>query len=190
MGELRNDGCGESSERCERMVRVRYLRIFAALLLIGGCGGLPQPGNGSGAPVAPGEGDGALARLESEVAERVNDYRSRQGKAALRPQPYLTELAREHSRAMARGRRNFGHDGFDERAERVHEKLGAMSISENVSYNNYPIDAAAARVVNGWIGSPGHQKNLVGAFTHAGTGAARTRSGTWYVTQLYASIEP
>lgn len=158
--------------------------VVLGLVLLAGC--VPAP---TTLPQRTGEtAPPDVAAIENEVASRVNDYRRRQGLGALASDGILSDLAREHSRRMAEGRRDFGHDGFEQRGERVHEELGAMTVSENVAYNNYPADRAAERVVTAWIASPGHRQNLVGAFNRMGTGAARTRAGVWYVTQLYAAV--
>jgi uncharacterized protein YkwD len=44
----------------------------------------------------------------------------------------------------------------------------------------------AREAVNGWIHSPGHQKNLVGNFNLCGIGVHKSNDGMIYLTQILA----
>lgn len=175
---------------CKSYDSCALFALTATLLLAAGCTMIPAGGpDRSG---GPGRGDAvpsSLGTLEHEVTSRVNAYRRSRGLPLLVHDDYLASLAREHSTMMASGRRKLGHQGFEARARQIQEQVVARSVSENVAFNNYPPDAAAANVVDGWIESPGHHANLIGAYNRAGVGAARSADGKWYVTQLYVWVQ-
>lgn len=167
-------------------VRRRGLaRALGAALIAMGCSGgvvLPeqrQPVPGSPAP-AP-----AVGALESRLHDLVNRHRTSRGLARLTWEPRVAELAREHSLAMARGSRGFGHDGFDDRADAISGLLPAGSVAENVAYDGRTGPDLASLVAEGWIASPGHRKNIEGDFTTTGIGAARGAGDVYYFTQIF-----
>jgi uncharacterized protein YkwD len=44
----------------------------------------------------------------------------------------------------------------------------------------------AREVVNGWLKSPGHKKNIEGNFVLTGIGYARSKKGDIYFTQIFS----
>lgn len=120
--------------------------------------------------------------IEEDILLYTNQYRQSKGKPALRWNEAASQQAREHSRNMARGRTGFGHGGFKDRANKVSEALGGISgAAENVAYGNM----TAREVVNGWIKSKPHRKNLLGNYNLIGIGTARGKNGRIYFTQLF-----
>lgn len=95
----------------------------------------------------------------------------------------MSQLAREHSQWMA-SRRTMSHRGADGRFRKL-QPAGMVAFAENVAYNlNHPDPAQTA--VQGWIGSPGHHRNMIGAdYRLTGVGVARAKDGSWYFTQLF-----
>lgn len=86
----------------------------------------------------------------------------------------------------------FGHQGFNQRAKDMpFPKKGA---GENVAYiGNHPraqIPKVKSfnfkAIVDGWINSPGHRKNLLGDWHLCTIAAFKTPAGLWYFTQLFA----
>lgn len=55
----------------------------------------------------------------------------------------------------------------------------------NLAYNGGVADTARV-AVEGWIKSPGHRKNLLGAFDLCGIGVAQSSGGEFFFTQLFA----
>jgi uncharacterized protein YkwD len=85
---------------------------------------------------------------------------------------------------MANGRTAFGHDGFEARIEDISKKMGRVTAAaENVAYGNLSSEA----VVDGWIKSPGHRKNMLGNFTLIGIGTAKGKGNIVYFTQIFIS---
>lgn len=122
--------------------------------------------------------------MEEDILFYVNKYRKSQGKSPLELSETLSVEARGHSRAMANGRTSFGHDGFEGRIDDISKKIGRVSAAaENVAYGN--LDAEA--VVNGWIKSPGHRKNMLGNFNLIGIGTAKGKGSIVYFTQIFVN---
>jgi len=118
-----------------------------------------------------------------QAIDGTNRYRASKGLSPLRWHDGIAKIARQHAEQMALGAMPFSHDGFDERVRAfpvVHRGAG-----ENLALNKGVTDVAAV-AVEGWIKSPGHEKNLRGAFNLCGIGAARSPDGTFYLTQLFA----
>ena len=100
----------------------------------------------------------------AELARLVNGYRTRAHVAALEIDPKLSQLAHEHSQAMARARR-LSHDDFPSRVRRS----GYAMCVENVGWN-YP---TASDQFDAWRASPGHDRNMLDARVgHAGVAVA------------------
>lgn len=133
--------------------------------------------------VAPGDSTTAVAgNLEEQILYYTNKFRKSKGLPPLQMQAVINQQAENHSRDMASGRTGFGHEGFEERVNRITQKLGGRvaGAAENVAYGN--LDAEG--VVNGWIKSPGHRRNMLGNYNLIGIGAARKGKITFF-TQVF-----
>ncbi|WP_119079679.1 CAP domain-containing protein [Chitinophaga alhagiae] len=120
--------------------------------------------------------------VEEDILYYVNKYRKSKGLPALKMNETINVEARSHSKAMANGRTGFGHDGFESRVDDISKKLGRVSgAAENVAYGNLSAEA----VVDGWIKSPGHRRNMLGNFNLIGIGAARGKGNIVYFTQIF-----
>lgn len=126
----------------------------------------------------------ALSDINRDILLHVNEYRKTKGLAALQMNTVISVAAEGHSKAMADKKIPFGHDGFESRVKAIREQLGLIrSSAENVAYGNI----TAREVVNGWIKSPGHRKNIEGSFSLTGIGLSRNKTGTIYFTQIFAA---
>lgn len=122
------------------------------------------------------------AQLQQSVLDYVNQYRKTKGLASLKMMPLITNEALKHSKNIADGRVEFGHDGFDGRADRLMSQIElSNAIAENVAYGKF----SAQEVVNRWIQSPGHRKNIEGKFTLTGVGIVRRTDGYLFFTQIF-----
>jgi uncharacterized protein YkwD len=83
---------------------------------------------------------------------------------------------------MARGKMRFGHGGFNERIEAA--GVPFTSAAENVGQNQ-GFDDPADQAVKGWLESHGHRTNIEGRYNLTGIGAARSRNGTLFFTQIF-----
>jgi len=135
--------------------------------------------------------------LERALLVAVNAERASHGAGPLATDARLIEVARAHSRDMAR-RGFFGHfdpegRGPGERLQRGYaEWVGAYA--ENVYHVEHADaleaaeatpEALARRVVQGWMGSPGHRQNLLRVeLTASGLGVWAARDAVWITHDL------
>jgi uncharacterized protein YkwD len=118
------------------------------------------------------------ARLELQVARRVNAVRRWHELRPLLLSRALTAAARRHSRDMAR-RGYFEHESangapFWARIERHYRSEGyrRWEVGENILWTSGR--ATAVRVVREWMASPAHRENLLsGTWREFGLGALR-----------------
>jgi uncharacterized protein YkwD len=141
------------------------------------------PSTTTAAP-APSRSRSRIEIMEDEVLAMVNRERQRDGcTTAVHADDRLHDAARGHSVDMA-AHRTMSHTGSDgstpwQRAERAGYP---SAMAENVAYG-YP---TAAAVMAGWMGSPGHKRNILNCSAKAlGVGLAYTRDNTPYWTQLF-----
>jgi uncharacterized protein YkwD len=120
--------------------------------------------------------------MESDILRYVNEDRSERGLPVLELNSLESSLAARHSYDMAVGKTSFGHDGFKERAKTIQKALGSVEIGENVASG----PMTAREVVDGWLHSPGHKKNIEGNFTLTGIGYAVDKKGVIYFTQIFS----
>lgn len=184
----------------ERMRRTGT-RLMRVLIAMGGALAIVPLG---AQQERPGEPPRVSAQTEraglvepSAVAERAirrtNDYRAEQGLHAVEVSAELREASRYFAEYMARSGR-YGHtaDGNQpsERAEAHGYEI--CIVTENIAnvYREQGFsdeDALAQEVVQGWIESPPHRRNMVDAdVTEIGVGVARSEeSGAYYAVQMF-----
>jgi len=93
-----------------------------------------------------------------------------------------SEQAYKHSNNMATGKTAFSHNGFNQRVSAIEQSIGRTSASaENVASGVL----TAKGVVDVWLNSPGHKKNIEGGYNLTGVGVAKDRQGTLYFTQIF-----
>ena len=120
--------------------------------------------------------------METEILRYVNEDRKDHNLPPLQMNAMESSLAAKHSHDMATGKVKFGHDGFNSRAKAIQKTLGGVEIGENVASG----PMTAREVVDGWLKSPGHKKNIEGNFTLTGIGYARDKKGDIYFTQIFS----
>lgn len=120
--------------------------------------------------------------IEKEILRYTNDFRQSKGKSILIMEDIINVQAEKHSINMAKGKSPFGHQGFQDRVKAIKSASGFISAAaENVAYGNM----TAKEVVQGWIKSPTHRKNMLGNYTHIGIGVAGNKNGRLYFTQVF-----
>ena len=128
------------------------------------------------------------SRIEEEIFRLVNRTRHSKGLSPLHESPRLRSVARRHSQNMA-ARDFFAHldpDGHD-----VLERLRAegvedfTAVGENI-FTGQQGEVPARLVVQAWLKSPGHRKNLLDPrYTLGGVGVAVGQPDRVYITQVY-----
>jgi uncharacterized protein YkwD len=112
----------------------------------------------------------------------VNLYRKSIGRVPIQPNSFESEVAMQHSIRMAKGLIPFGHEGFPSRIRMIEKQLGPMqSTAENVAMGQM----TAREVVDTWLRSPSHRKNIEGNFILSGIGCARNTQGVIYYTEIF-----
>jgi uncharacterized protein YkwD len=166
--------------------RLLPLSLVGALALTG-C----VPPEAAGRPQAPRTTTAAAARpsttvaaLEREAFELVNRYRKGHGLKPLSLDDRISQEARRHSAAMAKGRTPIGHQGFENRVRVLAKAMSFKRSAENVGFNEGFADPAAV-ALQGWVASRTHRENLEGPYELTGVGVARSSDGGVYFTQMF-----
>ena len=149
---------------------VRDIALVAGLLVLAGCGALPDRAPPSGEPsfyrglAQPG------AKLDTVAAQSmISGYRRNNGLSAVVIDPALTRIANEHARAMAASNKmnhNVTGKTFVDRFKA--SGFNGKFAVENVGAGYYTL----AEAFSGWRDSPSHRANMLrrGA-THMGIAA-------------------
>ena len=124
----------------------------------------------------------SVLNMTKDILYYVNLHRKSIGRKALELNNVESSLAVQHSINMVSYKTPFGHDGLNERAKIISKQLGKISVAaENVASG----DMTAKEVVDGWLNSPGHKRNIEGDFTLTGIGVAKNNKGIIYYTQIF-----
>ncbi len=119
--------------------------------------------------------------LSIRILKLVNEHRAEMGLRPLKMNDQISPYAEQHSHNMAIKKVPFGHDGFDSRMESVSGKVPSNSWAENVAYGSDD----PKEIVDMWLHSSGHRKNIEGDYNQTGIGISGNRNGTYYYTQIF-----
>lgn len=135
------------------------------------------------------DADRPFATLEVDLFDSVNRTRGERHLIALSRDPALDDVARAHSRDMAR-RGFFSHttpEGLNP-VDRITRGgvAGFTLAAENVGKTDRA--DPNREILDGWLASTVHRRNLLApAFNRTGIGIAVGSNGTLYYTQLYTT---
>lgn len=125
---------------------------------------------------------GSYNEMIPDILKYVNEHRKEKGLKSLANNPVIAAASADHSKNMATGKIPFGHDGFNERMDKLAKELPpSYSYAENVAEGA----TTAKEVVNQWLHSPGHKKNIEGDYNITGIGIAKAADGKLYYTQIF-----
>jgi uncharacterized protein YkwD len=134
----------------------------------------------------------ALAQVLPGLVDRANAFRRSQGLAAVAPNRALTQAAGEFAAYMARtGRYSHEADGRQPAQRAEAQGYAWCLVAENIAFvmssAGFATDELAERLMQGWINSPGHRRNLLEAeATETGVGIAHsTDSDRYYAVQMF-----
>ncbi|HVX48582.1 MAG TPA: CAP domain-containing protein [Chitinophagaceae bacterium] len=123
-----------------------------------------------------------IKEMTSNILSYINEHRRAIGLGNLQELDVAAAQAAKHSADMAAHRVAFGHSGFEARASAISKSLGSLSAAaENVADGKL----TARQVVDGWLHSPGHKKNIEGNYSLTGIGVATDAGGVLYFTQIF-----
>lgn len=122
--------------------------------------------------------------MEDEVLRLVNEERTSRGLNALKRASDLDALARAHSADMI-NRHFFDHTNPD--GQSPFDRMRAAGINYRAAAENIASgQRSAAAVMDAWMNSSGHRKNILNAsYTEIGIGAVKSSGGTIYWTQEF-----
>ncbi|MGB3637643.1 MAG: CAP domain-containing protein [Rivularia sp. (in: cyanobacteria)] len=127
-----------------------------------------------------------VAAIEKSVHRQINQYRKEKGLPPLKLNGEISKIARQHSKQMADKQVPFGHSGSSSRYNKISKVVPWRGVAENVAYN-MGYQNPGKNAVEGWIKSPGHNRNMVGKYQVTGIGVAKNSKGEYYFTQLFVS---
>lgn len=154
-----------------------FLNVFI-LILVFSCS--PKLSTSEALPSA--KGHVTTGNMEESILYYINDHRHSLGLVSLQPVAEAARQAYRHSKDMADRKTDFGHEGFDQRIQAIKQQSGWISASaENVAYGQL----SAREVVNGWLNSPGHKRNIEGNYRFTGIGVYKDRKGITFFTQIF-----
>ena len=133
-----------------------------------------------------------LASVANEIARRTNAFRSSQGVSPVNADARLAAAAQEFAQYMAATDR-YGHEA-DGRAPEARARAAGYEycvVAENLGFlvtsTGLSTAELASHLMDGWVDSPGHRRNLLlAAITDIGIGIAQSeRSRRFYAVQLF-----
>lgn len=123
--------------------------------------------------------------VADKILQIVNDHRLSIGENTLETNTLATNLANEHTEYMI-AQNDISHDDFNQRSDRLIDEENASRTGENVAYGQ----RSASAVMEAWLNSSGHRKNIEGDFTHIGIGVIKNDAGVYYFTQIFLKKRP
>ncbi|TBN03025.1 CAP domain-containing protein [Hyunsoonleella flava] len=118
--------------------------------------------------------------IELEILELINNYRLSEGLNPLQSMTIIKSTAFTHTDYMV-DTQTVSHANFFTRSNYLKSNAGAKSVSENVAYGY----SSAQSVVNAWMRSESHKKNIEGDFTNFEVSAEKDIDGRWYFTNIF-----
>ncbi len=122
-----------------------------------------------------------ISAIEIEILQLINKHRATLNLSPLSFHAPIQEASYQHSNNMAQGSVPFGHTGFSERANSLVQSLGGSAASENVAMGQ----RSAQEVVQSWLNSTQHRKNIEGNFNLTGISVVKDKHGELVFTQLF-----
>ena len=171
--------------------------VLAAILIVPGCASssfsiwprpLTVPNEARPWPRPDYPGPMELDEVREALLTYHNRARAEKSRGRLTIDPALQEAAQAHAEEMA-DRRKMTHSGADgsSSADRIAAAGYAYRrCGENIAYGQYTPEL----VMRGWLTSPPHRRNILGAFSQIGLGYATDKDGTPYWCVTFGSPAP
>jgi len=162
----------------------RFLPVLFMLIFVSFWSAALQPAHGSTSDID------FRSAVERETFALINGYRKSRELPSLAWDDKIAKAARAHSRDMATGEVDFGHDGFRERVSGLKSVMaGFRGAGENV-FMSSDLNEVAHQAVEVWLHSPHHLENIRGDFNYSGMGVWQDKDGTIYFTQIFMKFAP
>ena len=138
-----------------------------------------------------------ISGIEQKIHRLTNEFRQQKGLTPFKQSSYLNSSAREHSSYMKNQSDNssarlvISHDNAKQRAPKIIADTGGVSLAENVgALHRVKEEYVAEKIVDGWVTSKGHYKNLVGDYSDLGIGVSQGKDYTIFATQIFVKQSP
>lgn len=119
--------------------------------------------------------------IETEIISLINNYRSEKGLSTLNTFNIVSSEAESHTNYMIE-KGEVSHANFGRRFQNLVNYADAKSVAENVAYGY----SSAQAVVNAWLNSEGHRKNIENPeFTDFGISTESNNEGRNYFTNIF-----
>ncbi|NRA69075.1 MAG: CAP domain-containing protein [Pseudobacteriovorax sp.] len=136
------------------------------------------------------QADEDICLLEATIAEKINTARQVEGLSPLILNHRVSFAARKWSEEQSK-QGQLSHDGFPrDRLAQIKEEFGSQPqflFAENVAlisaFSGEP-DRVSDEIVNGWLGSPGHRRNILSQSNATGIGVFRS-GNVYFATQIF-----
>jgi uncharacterized protein YkwD len=116
------------------------------------------------------------------ILHYINEHRAKRHLPPLKLVPSISAEAVQHSQDMAKHTLPFGHQRFEDRMKRLYAAMrNCKAGAENVAYYK----TNAKKLVDAWVTSPGHRRNIEGHYNLTGIGIAYGKKGWAYYTQIF-----
>ena len=172
------------------MSGIKVITRFLPIILLAFAtmpGAMAQQAHGSTSETS---GPDFRGEVEKETFILVNQYRKTSRLPLLAWDEEIAKVARAHSKDMATGEVDFGHEGFSDRVTHLKSVMtGFRGAGENVLMTSN-LDDVARSAVALWLRSPHHLENIRGDFNYSGLGVWQDKDGTIYFTQIFMKFAP
>lgn len=128
----------------------------------------------------------SLNSLEQSVYEQINEYRRSKGLPPLILDGWLSQHAREQSRAMARGEVSFNDQAMQNRYQEI-VSTGPYKQVDSVVCMTFGHTLPDRASVGSWLNDPQKRflSSIEGNYELTGVGVAMNLKGEYYFTQIF-----
>lgn len=128
--------------------------------------------------------------LARDIFHLVNLHRTSMDLNKLEWNEIISSQCRLHSQEMSEKAVGVGHDGIEQRAEIISEKISFSNLHENVGYVSdlMGISSPASRIYEEWLKSSEHRKIIEGKYDLTGVGVV-VDGYDYYFTQIFVKTK-
>ncbi len=126
-----------------------------------------------------------ISAIETQIHNRINDFRVSKGLNKLVLQPIMFAEARVHSDRMANGVIAVGGDGIEDQFTSIKDKIGGTTEGWVVLQSSY---ANADSIVKYMTSDTATADIITRTYTQSGVGVSYDDAGAAYVTHLFLNI--
>ena len=117
------------------------------------------------------------ATYENDAIAQTNFERAQRDRVKLKKSRCLDRFAEKQARAMAAG-----HGMYHQSMKTILDECHLSQVGENVAFGY----TSGRAVVDAWMHSPDHERNLLNSRHRViGLGACQGSDGYWYVSQVF-----